>query len=349
VLPAFKRIDIDAVDWKTLDAFPDRNIHQTRPWLEFISRTHKVEPVMAELRDGGAMVGLFSGMLTRVCGVKILGSPFPGWSTTYMGFNLSPEVPRRVAVEALEKFAFRELRCVHLELMDRHLTLEDVTHLDFDHRMFEGYEVDLTQSEIQLSANMKRQCRQCIKKAAKSGVVIEEAHDPEFADDYFAQLKHVFALQNLVPPYGVDRIRELIRNVHPTGHLLLLRARDKDGRCIATGLFPAMNGTAYAWGLANWRQHSNVRPVEALVWHAMRYWKERGMKIFDFLGGGDYKKKYGAHEISVPWIRKSRNRAINVSRRIARPLFDARQRVLGQLNNLKNHVLKRHAGGLGNP
>ena len=80
---------------------------------------------------------------------------------------------------------------------------------------------------------------------------VEEAQDLAFADDYYAQLKDVFAKQSLVPTYEVERVRELIKNLLPTGMLLLLRARDQEGNCIATGIFPAMNKTMYFRGGAS--------------------------------------------------------------------------------------------------
>ena len=69
------------------------------------------------------------------------------------------------------------------------------------------------------------------------GVVVEEARDDAFADDYYAQLVEVFANQGLTPTYNVARVRLLIKHLLPTGCLLLLRARDPERRCIATGIF----------------------------------------------------------------------------------------------------------------
>jgi lipid II:glycine glycyltransferase (peptidoglycan interpeptide bridge formation enzyme) len=67
-----------------------------------------------------------------------------------------------------------------------------------------------------------------------------------------------------------------------------------------------MNGTAYFWGGASWRQHQHYRPNEAIFWYAMRYWKHHGMKSLDMGGGGDYKRKYGPVEFTVPSLHKSR-------------------------------------------
>jgi CelD/BcsL family acetyltransferase involved in cellulose biosynthesis len=240
-------------------------------------------------------------------------------------------VERRAAVQALVPFAFRSLRCMHLELRDRKLAVDDVTGVGFDFSPKTNFEIDLRASEDELFAHMTSACRRCIRKAEKVGVTVEEADDLEFADEYFAQLREVFAKQSLVPSYDKQRVKELIRHVHPTGRLLLLRARDIEGRCIATGIFPAMNRWMYFWGGASWSRDQILRPNEALMWHAMRYWKSRGIERFDLGGGAEYKRKYGGAEIMVPFFRISRSRAVATARRLAKTGFRVRQATLGRL------------------
>jgi predicted N-acyltransferase len=242
-----------------------------------------------------------------------------------MGLNVVGNVSRRAAAEVLIRFAFDELGCIHLEMMDRNLREEDVKELGLDYRLFSGFEVDLTQAEDRLLANMSSACRRCIRKAEKNGVTVQEADDIHFADDYYQQLQDVFRRQHLVPTYDVNRVRELIGSMYRTGHLLLLRVRDPQGRCIATGIFPAMNGTMYFWGGASWKASQGYRPNEALHWHAMRYWKARGMTRYDMGGGGEYKRKFGGYEIKVPWLRASKYPGIPFLRDLTRHLFSWRQ------------------------
>jgi hypothetical protein len=301
-----ERIAPDASDWQEMDAFPDRVIFQTQQWLRFVADTQGAEPVVARLHDDGARVGFFTGLVVRRLGIRILGSPFPGWTTSTMGFNLAPQVSRRAAVEALVPFAYRELGCLHLELKDRLLTLGDLDGLGFRTSPFTIFEIDLAKPEDEIFAAMSSPCRRAIRRGAKVGVTVEEADGEDFAEEYYAQLEDVFAKQSLTPSYGVDRVESLIRSIHPTGRLLLLRARGPDGEGIATGIFPAMNGVAYFWGGASWRSHQVARPNEAIFWHAMRYWKERGMSTLDMGGGGDYKRKYGPRELSIPFARRAR-------------------------------------------
>jgi CelD/BcsL family acetyltransferase involved in cellulose biosynthesis len=325
-----ERLDAASCDWAAMDAFADREVFQSRAWLDFIVATHGGEVVVAALEDGGQTVGYFTGVLIRRFGVKVLGSPLPGWATPYLGFNLADGVPRQAAWAALPSFAFGALGCVHLEVRDRPTRPEDFEGLEFDqHRPLRVFEIDLRRSEEELLGAMNGNRRRGIGQGERRGVVIEEAHDPGFADDYYAQLQDVFAKQSLVPNFGVERIRALIRHVHPTGNLLLLRARAPSGDCIATGIFPAMNRTMHFWGGASWRSAQNLHPNEPLMWHAMRYWKAKGMATFDMGGAGDYKRSYGPTETFVPTASRSRYRAMLHARAAIKAAVVQRQRLLG--------------------
>jgi hypothetical protein len=328
-----ERLKLADVDWERLDALPDRVVFQTREWIEFISRSQPAEPVIAELTDGTSIAGYFTGLAVRRYGFRILGSPMPGWTTQFMGFNLESGVSRRAAAEALLEFTFGPLHCLHLEIRDRNLTLADVEGLGFDHTPWRGLEVDLRPPHDDIFAAMKSACRRAIRKSEREGVVIEEAHDIGFADDFYAQLEDVFAKQSLVPPYGVERVRELIRAVHPSGRLLLLRARNPEGACIATGIFPAANRAMHFLAGASWREHQHLRPNEAVMWHAMRYWKSRRIEVCDLGGYMDYKRKYGGEEIDLPFLRNSRSRPIAAMRNLAQSAFAARQRLRGWIRS----------------
>ncbi len=312
-----------------LEMYNDHTIFQTEHWLKFVASTQNAEPVIAVVKCGDQTVGRFTGLIIRKFDLRILGSPMVGWTTSYMGFNLEPSISRAAALVALEKFAFSELKCVHFELMDRHFSISDVEQTGYTHRILRSFEIDLRKSEEELLAAMKPECRRCIRKAEKVGVQIEEAKDESFADDYYSQLQDVFAKQGLVPTYSKERVQALIRYLLPTGNLLLVRARNSEGKCIATGIFPALNDTVYFWGGASWRSDQILRPNEAIQWFAIRYWKKRGITKYDMGGGGEYKRKYGGHEIAVPWVRKSKYRFLGYLRNSVQAAFAFRQRLFG--------------------
>ena len=326
-----QQIDFKTADWSLLDGFEDRTVFQTRAWLEFVKEAQSAEPVLAEVREGGDVVGYFTGLMFSKFGMKVLGSSFPGWTTPYIGFNLNPGVSRRAALEALEKFAWDELKCLHMEVSDPNFTSEDGDALGFKTEYYGSYRTDLTKSEEELFNAMDSACRRCVRKAEKSGVTIEEAHDLAFADEYYEQLKDVFAKQGLVPTYSVERVRSLVKHVGPSGNVLLIRARDPEGKCIATGIYPGFKKIAEFWGNASFRSHQNLRPNEACHWYALRYWKRRGATIYDWGGEGTYKEKYGCIPHRVPWFTKSRYQIVGALRNEARNMFARKQKFLGWL------------------
>jgi hypothetical protein len=329
-------IDIKSADWKRLDGFADRTVFQTREWLQFIAESQRAQPVLAEVREKNDVLGYFSGLIFSKFGMKVLGSSFPGWTTPYIGFNLNPGVPRQPALAALEKFAWDDLKCLHLEVSDPNFTFEDGAASGFKTEYYASYRTDLSRSEEELFNAMESACRRCIRKADKSGLKIEEAHDLAFADEYYEQLQDVFAKQGLVPTYSVERVRALVRNLEPGGNILLLRARNPEGKCVATGIYPGFNQIAEFWGNASFRAYQGLRPNEACHWYAMRYWKNRGVSIFDWGGEGTYKEKYGCTPHRVPWFTKSRYQIVGALRNEARNMFARKQKFLGWLQGSRS-------------
>ena len=317
----FETIPLDEVDWAALDALDDRTFCQRRAWLSFIAHTQGGRIHVSRLIDRGSTVGYFTGVSTRRFGARIMGSPFPGWTTPYLGFNLIDGVSRRDAVTAVLPHVFGDLGCLHLELADPRLIRTDVRGLGFETHSGTTFETDLAQDEETLFGRMDPSTRRAIRKAEKSGVVVEIAAADGFADEYYTHLRDVFAKQDLTPTYGLERVVRLIEDVHPTGDLLLLRARDPDGRSIATGVFPGFNGLSYFWGNGSLRESQILRPNEAIHWTALRTWRSRGSRVHNWGGGGDYKEKYGGARAETLHFRVSRFAAIGVAREVARRAY----------------------------
>jgi len=343
-----ERLNLAVFPWEeTLATRSDRTIYQSLPWLNFLKATQKGEPLLAALRSGTTTVGYFTGMIIQKFGLRILGSPFPGWSTSYMGLNLDPEVCRGAALDALQRFVFTDLRCSHLEFLDRKFNPEEIKERQLTWTPLNGFEVDLSGEEAHVFQRMEPSCRQAIRRAIRLGVTVEEAKGEGFADDYHAQLNDVFRRQGLTPTYGVGRVRELIRHIQPTGKLLLLRARDSAGRSIATGIFLSISpSTMYFWGGASWYSYQSLRPNDLLMWTAMRMGRDRAIQILDLGGAGDYKKKFGGNPISVPWVRVSSQPLVPFLRDAARRWWIFKRRIQGRgwQGHARRLVASHHSG-----
>lgn len=103
---------------------------------------------------------------------------------------------------------------------------------------------------------------------------------------------------------------------------MLLRARNLQGKCIATGIFPGFNKIAEFWGNASFRSSQILPPNETIQWYEIRYWKKRGVKIYDWGGEGTYKEKYDCVPQQVPWFSKSRYKVVSCLRDQAKRMFE---------------------------
>lgn len=140
----FERLDVRSDDWPTkIDGKQTGTIYQTPTWPAFLSRDQNGELVVGAIREGRETICYFAGLIVRKLGLRILCSPFPGWSTEY-----------RYSID----FAFQEIGCVHVEITDRHITEEDFCGLEVQYKCYRSFEVDLTQNENEPFANMMSDC-----------------------------------------------------------------------------------------------------------------------------------------------------------------------------------------------
>ncbi|MCB1041145.1 MAG: GNAT family N-acetyltransferase, partial [Acidimicrobiales bacterium] len=269
--------------------------------------------------------------------LRFLGSPLRGWTTAAMGSTLEEGVDPALVLAALPRFAFAELGCIHLECADR--SLLDATRVPsgFHVTTLPGYELELAidgepRSDADLLAAMTPHGRRDVRRSLRNGIVVE-AVDPldpgDFASVYYQQVSEAFARRSRLPTYPVERVEALIRHLGPTGDLLLLRSRTPAGEVAATGIFPGIpGGTAEFWMGASTRSLQPQLPNEALMWEALRRWRDRGASRFNFGGGGTYKAKYGGAPHTMPWARRSRFAGLEPARAIAFDLYRRRQRAV---------------------
>lgn len=306
---SFERLDIQKVDWENMSAVGEVNIFQTRTWLTFIEETEKAEPVVVAVKSDGDFVGYFTGLIVYKYGMKIIGSPFRGWGTYFMGFNLKPGVSRDEVLQAFPSFAFIDLGCHYLEIIDPNLVCDGEKGLSYPYKIeaLPWYGFDLTQSEDDLLANMSNSRRKNVRKSIKNGVVIEEAVDIEFMDEYYAQFTEVMTRHSIAPVHGIEYLRTLYTKFFATGNLLLLRARDASGLCIATQIYLVLNKTAVGWGAASWHKYQYLRPNELLVWYGLKNMKARGVQLLHVGGQAeDYKEGLGCIGVNILRLKKAK-------------------------------------------
>lgn len=326
-----RRIPYEETAWGSIvDSYPQAEVYHSPAWIGYLVAAHEVVPVTAELTEGDQVVGHFVGATVRRFGLRVLGSPLQGWGTQAMGFLLSEGVDMSAASKALLEFAYGELRCVHVELGDRVMASGDVTASPFRAERLQSAIVDLSGSEDDVLAQMSKSTRYYARRAARNGLVMEEAAGPGFADEYYEQLVDVFRSKGLVPTYDVQRVRQLIDALAPSGQLLLVRVRAPDGSKVGTNISLGRNGRAVLWGAAFYRSFAKLNPVEPLQYESIRLWQARGALLYDMAGDSPSKSRFSKTVKPLYRLRHSRFGFFEYGRNAVKTAFYARQRLAGR-------------------
>ena len=320
-------------DWgDVLATFPDAEVFQTPAWIRFIAESHRATPVIAVLRDGSDDVGYFAGLTLRKLGIKILGLPFIGWTTDFMGIRLRDGVAKRAAIEALAAF---RLPATRLPCTSNSPTATSCRTMwpawASRPQPSISYLVDLKPDEDVIYQRFSsKSCRYPIRKAGKEGMVIEEARDDAFANEYYAQLEDVFAKQNLVPTYGPDRVRLLIKHLLAHGQPFVAASPRSAGHLYRDRNFPGNQQDRRTFG---------AMQVGVSTSTSARTSRCTGMPCV-FGSGGAWKSTIfaaaattsastAASEVQRFLLRKSKYRWTAMARDLAFRLFKLNQRMLG--------------------
>lgn len=332
---SFQIIDLTDIDVKEYHSFPNKSVLTTKNWIEFVIEDSKAFPLIVRITENSRLVGYFTSLIVKKFGLKIVGSPFSGWSTPYMGFDLLDETEKIKVLPELTSYLMDKTKCSYLQIVDRDLKFEELEQLKSKNIIVEKtetLELGIDGDDAFLFKNMKTDCRNFIRQFERRGATIEQAQpNDEFAEEYYHQLLDVFAKQNLVPTYTAEKVKCLLRHLSKSDAVLCLRVISPDGEKIATSIFPAFNKKMFFWGGASLRQYQHYRPNEYMIYTAIKYWRDRGCTQFDMVGNRSYKKKFGSWEVQYPCITVSRYKILFSLKNMAAWLYYFSGKVLWKL------------------
>lgn len=303
----FERIEFKDLNRVEYNSFPKKSVLTTPEWIEFIIDISGAVPYILKVYKTEVLLGYFTALKFKKFGIPIIGSPFPGWSTPYMGFDFYDVSEKAAVIPELIDYIFENEKCLFFQMTDRDITFEQADEL----KRNRGYIIDTAETlelrvdvdDKQMYKNMKTDCRNFINQFERRGATIEFATpDDAFAEEYYNQLLDVFAKQNLVPTHGVDLIKKMLRHLSEANNILCLRVRDPEGLSIATSIYPGFNKKFFFMMGASLRPYQQYRPNEYMIYTAMKYWRDRGCEEFDMVGIRPYKKKFGSWEERYPII-----------------------------------------------
>lgn len=330
-------IQKDKLNLNEYNNFKNKNLFTTIDWLEFIEEDSKVRPIFLRIiNENNDFIGYFTAMETKKFGFKIIGSPFPGWSTCFMGFDVVDGVNRYDLLPAITEYLFKKKRASIIEIEDRFLDIDTARRLGYVYSESGTLELNVDASDEELFKIFKSDARNFIRQFERKGASLEISEPNEwFAEEYYRQLEDVFAKQGMVPTYSLAKVKCIINHLKNTNKILCLLVRNPEGQPIGTSIFIGYKEKFFFWGGASYRSGQFYRPNEYMIWTAIRYWREKGAKVFDMVGIRDYKRKFGSHEEYYAHLIIARNKFIIFLRNVAKKIYFTLLKIKGKLKGRK--------------
>lgn len=332
-----QEISKEKIDLDEYYGFIEKPLFTTMAWLDYLEDDIGGKAIILRITDqNDKLIGYYTGMLIRKFGILIAGSPFSGWSTVYMGFDVAEGVNKIDLIPSVKNYLFKLKHVLLMEIVDRQIGVEEAQMAGYQADIADTLELDINKTDDELFKVFKTDARNFIRQFGRRGAVYERAiPNDEFALEYYEQLKDVFAKQGLVPTYGVEKVKHILCHLEDGENVLCQRIRDPEtNQSIATSIFLAYNKKFYFWGGASLRSGQHYRPNEYMLWRAIQYWRDKGYKTFDMVGVRDYKRKFGSHEVQYAHIMIAKYPIIIQMRNMAKILFF-------KMIELKGKILKR--------
>jgi hypothetical protein len=314
----------------------DWHLFHTAAWLDFIEQTQPVRRRIYGIYGGEELVGYLPGFELRKGPVRIFGSPFPGWTTAYLGPALTAGVETAALFPALAT-ALRRAGFAHVELRPQSLNREGAVAAGFRVCPYETQVAEVAADPEGILATFTKEGRRNVRLARRDGLRAVTTTEASFVDRYYDQLQAVFAKHGLPPTYPRRRVEKLWELLMPTGRMICLEVR-RDDRCLATGIDLVGNGWLHSFGSAASQDREDLKsyPNELRRYQGMCEAAARGIRHYDLTGVRAYKAKFGARVVDVPVLM------------LSNPLLRAGREVFRGLNRLGSRVRgPRGVGGVG--
>lgn len=283
-------------EWdKAIGRFDFKHFYHLGAWMDFIEATQPVTRKIYAIYDGDSIIGYLPGFILRKGPVSIFGSPFPGWTTDYLGPVLQQGVDMETLLTAIAS-AFKRNHIHHAELCHNAPGWALASNAKFQHYARVTFVAPIAADPEEMLNGFSKTARKTIKQSLRSEIQIVSSKDPSFIDIYYDQLREVFDKSGIEPTYPKDRVRALWTHLMPTGRMLNTMVL-RDDKCIATRIDFLGDDSMHSFGSASYRDYLKYHPNEIARYHAMCEAAKRGLKSYDMSGGGEYKAKFNAEQV----------------------------------------------------
>ena len=267
-------------DWENLlAAAPDRTPFHSRNWLEFLMVAWpSVKVEFLALEEGGRLLAILPLVIKKRFGLTLAGSPLRGMFTPYLG-------PLVMETDRLElQLLLKELqRFYSMDFFEMSLTPGKNLALPGKTDALTVI-VDLSGEETTLWKKLKKNTRNQVRKAKKTGVGIDSPQsENQWVAGYTKLVTATFARQGMRAPAGEYFYRLLWRRLTPKGMLKILLAHIEDS-IVAGGIYLLGDKTVYGLDGAMDRRFQNARPNNLIEWETIAWGNRKGFFKYDMMG-----------------------------------------------------------------
>lgn len=314
--------------------FPNHRLPHMRAWIEALAASNCGRPLYLLLEDDGGVVGCFPGLLVTVGRWRLFGSPLAGWQTISLGPAYDPaRFDTAAFATAVVSYLEREHAVHHIELLHLGLDADGMRAAGFEDEAVFTYRAPLFPHDAARTLKqLKVSARRNVKRAQRLGLVARFEDDERFVDEHYAQVKEVYRRGGFAVPFGKQRVLEFFRQLKASGNLIAVSVYLPGGRVnIATGIFFVEGTELLLWMWAHRQHYRWYRPTELMTWTVMQRAIELGCETFDFMGGGEFKTKFGAEPdlTKVRWLR-GRPHWLMQARKVAKRVYGWQQTLRGR-------------------
>jgi serine/alanine adding enzyme len=308
--------DLDLNKWRDfVDNHQQSNIFQTSEMFEVYARAKRHQPnVWAVLGTDDQILALFLPVQITVLDRFFLRN-LTSRAILYGSVLCAPTPEGHQALDLLlqtynqdvkKQSLFTELRNLsdlsELQpvLSKNGLTYEE--HLNFL--------IDLTLPKSDIWNAIQSNAQRNVRKARKSGVVIEMVEDQKDVAAAYAVLQKVYK-RIQVPLPDRSLFQAAFEIMYPKGMFKIFLAK-VEGLEVGALTLLLHKGVITYWYTGTLREFWPYRVSDLLVWHALEWGSENGFHTFDFGGGGRPGEEYGVRDFKL----KFGGRQVNFGRNV---------------------------------
>jgi len=179
--------------------------------------------------------------------------------------------------------------------------------------MFEphlNYLIDLTRTKSDIWNGIRSNARRNVRKAQKSGIVIEDVDNLDGVTSTYGVLQDVYKRIQVPLPHQ-SLFEGAFDILYPKNMFKIFLARI-DGVAVGALTLLLYKGVITYWYTGTLREYSSYRVSDLLVWHTLEWGCENDFHTFDFGGGGKPNEKYGVRDFKLKFGGKEVNYGRNV-------------------------------------